>query len=112
MNMFGLNFATRAIIGVSAIVLLLGIDMSQAQAQTERAPLLRTGDVLPGVPLQGPYYKIASTVQNDGLQNIFTVTVENRSYKISQITYNSKPIVDKPCHRWKGFVSSAIWNVT
>lgn len=53
-----------------------------AQSAGEAPPVFRASQILPGLPLAGPNYRIDETVRNDGYLNHFTVSVDGKSYEI------------------------------
>jgi hypothetical protein len=53
-----------------------------AQNMGERPPTFSASQLFQGQNLTGPNYHIGETVQNDGFLNIYTVTVEGRSYRV------------------------------
>ena len=68
-----------------SIVAVSGTSVRTASAQSagERPPTFNASQLLQGQNLTGPNYQISETVQNDGFLNIYTVTVEGRSYRVT-----------------------------
>jgi hypothetical protein len=62
-----------------------GTSFSSASAQNlgERPPTFSASQLFRGQKLTGPNYQISEFVQNDGFLNIYTVTVEGRSYRVA-----------------------------
>lgn len=66
-------------------VAVSGVALSTAGAQgmSEPPPTFSASQLFQGQNLTGPNFQISETVQNDGFLNVYTVTVEGRSYRIA-----------------------------
>lgn len=77
-------FKTYGVVAAMAVlaVLLLLPQSLVAKSRFETPVVMRTSDVLPGVPLEGPNYSIAATVQNDGFINRYKLSIKGKTYII------------------------------
>lgn len=89
MSLQGLNFLRssphlRVVSFIGAVCFLSALTLVSVRAQTlgDSTPVLKTSEILRGHMLSGPGYGVDATVRNDGLMNIFRVTVDRKTYTV------------------------------
>ena len=69
-------------VAFSAFVLLI-LSTGTVEAAGEPLPVFRASELLPGQKLSGPAYRVEQRVRNNGFLNIYSVTVDGKSYAVA-----------------------------
>lgn len=76
------KFGVVASVGAAVLLFVLTPGLPLAQDLGDRAPVFRASEILRGHTLSGPGYRVDEIVQNDGLLNLYRVTVGRSSYRV------------------------------